>query len=450
MRTALRVTLPVLLLLAACGQPKIDTRIPPVPRTTLSPEPKPFNDRVTVTLTADIPSTVYVTTDGTDPKVEGPNRKSGPSPLGLELAATTQLRYYAVSDEDALEETPGTALYTRAGGAPGSVSGEVVFATVAVGKAVAVSLDGAAPVVLGTPTEAGSLPFAFDGVEAGTHRLRAWADRDGNGSFVPVLDLASPQASVELDLEDPFKASAEGVKLYLAASESGLCTLTGTVTFSRPPVGQSLSIAAVSPSALGNNADAASLLAQLQNGYQVFTNDTDVAYPYVLTNLEPGSYVPLAILTGLGAGGAALNFQGNPLQSVDCDAGATQVRNFTFGGVSLSGAASYTPATPPTGLTYGVIAARSVSTQPGNFGAVQAVMMPTVFTQGATAGTLAGGFGAVCLKENANWSMRAFPSTDATNPLVASLQWIVQVLGGPAPHATFTTQSADVQKDFSF
>jgi hypothetical protein len=61
-----------------------------------------------------------------------------------------------------------------------------------------------------------------------------------------------------------------------------------------------------------------------------------------------------------------------------------------------------------------------------------------------------GGFGAVCLKENANWNMRAFPSTDATNPLVASLQWIVQVLGGPPPHAVFSTQSADIQKDFSF
>ncbi|MBM4379452.1 MAG: chitobiase/beta-hexosaminidase C-terminal domain-containing protein, partial [Deltaproteobacteria bacterium] len=419
---------PVLLWLAACGgPPKVDTRVPPPPRTTLAPDPGPFSDRVTVTLTSDLPATVYVTTDGSDPAVEGPGRKSGPSPLGLELTATTTLRYYAVSTQDGLAETPGTAVYTRAGGAPGSISGEVVFATVAVGKKVAVSLDRETPVELGTPSAAGALPFRFENVSDGTHRLRAWADRDGNGTFAPVLDLLSDTVTVEIDSKDEFKASAEGVKLLLAASEEGLCTLTGTVTFNQPPVGQSLSIAALSFDSLSQGAsNPAALLQQLQNGYQVFTNDTDTGYAYAITNLEPGSYVPLAILTGLGAGGAALNFQGRAVP-LSCGAGDTQVRDFTFGRVTLSGSANYTPPADAPAFVYGVVAGKTLNanfTSP-DVGSFQAVLMPTVFTPGAAAGTLTGGFGALALKENAPWSLRAFPSTDAQNPFVAALPWLL-------------------------
>ena len=447
---------PALLLLAACGgTPKVDTRVPTPPRTTVSPDPGPFNDRVTVTLTSDLPATVYYTTDGSDPAVEGPARKSGTSPVGLELTATTTLRYSAVSTEDALAETPGTAVFTRAGGTQGSISGEVVFATVAVGKKVAVSLDRNPPVELGTPTQAGTLPFRFEDVTDGPHRLRAWADRNGDGSFTPVLDLLSDAVSVDIVSADPFKASAENVKLLLAASESGLCTLTGTVTFSAPPVGQSLSIAALSPDAFTQGmSDPAALLQQLQNGYQVFTNDTDNQYTYAVNNLEPGGYIPVAILTGLGAGGAALNFQGKALP-LNCGAGDTQERNFTFGRVTLSGSATFTPAAGTSGFVYGIVAAKTLNTSFGSpdFASFQAVLMPTVFAAGTAPGSLTGGFGALALRENAPWSLRAFPSTDAQNPFVAALPWLLpSVAGGsgsPA-HASFTTTTADVQQDFSF
>jgi len=448
--------IPALLWLAACGgTPKVDTRIPTPPRTTLAPAPGPFNDRVTVTLTSDLPATVYVTTDGSDPSMDSPARKSGPSPLGLELAATSTLRYYAVSTADGLAETPGTAVYTRAGGAPGSISGEVVFATVAVGKKVAVSLDRETPVELGTPTDAGTLPFRFENVADGTHRLRAWADRDGSGTFAPVLDLLSDPVTVEIDSTDEFKASAEGVKLLLAASEETLCTITGTVTFGQPPVGQSLSIAALSGDALTQGAsDPAALLQQLQNGYQVFTNETDTRYTYAITNLEPGSYIPLAILTGLGAGGAALNFQGRALP-VTCGAGDTLVRDFTFGRVTLSGSASFTPPADAPGFVYGIVAGKTLNTNflSPDVGSFQAVLMPTVFAPGATAGTLTGGFGSLALKEAAPWSLRAFPSTDAQNPFVAALPWLLPpIVGGSnaPPHDTFSTTTVDVQRDFSF
>jgi hypothetical protein len=270
-----------------------------------------------------------------------------------------------------------------------------------------------------------------------------------------VLDLVSATATVDIQAADPFKASAEGVKLLLAASESGLCTLTGTVTFAEPPVGQSLSIAALSPDAFTKGTtDPAALLQQLQNGYQVFTNDTETQYTYAITNLEPGGYLPVAILTGLGAGGAALNFQGKALP-LTCGAGDTQERNFTFGRVTLSGSATFTPSGGAPGFVYGIVAGKTLNTNftSPDFTSFQAVLMPTVFATGTAPGSLTGGFGALALRENAPWSLRAFPSTDAQNPFVAALPWLLpSVAGGSgAPaHAAFNTTSADVQQDFSF
>jgi hypothetical protein len=57
-----------LLILAACGNDGIFGAGAPV--TTLSPAPGPFNDKVTVTFATNMPATVYVTTDGSDPKNE--------------------------------------------------------------------------------------------------------------------------------------------------------------------------------------------------------------------------------------------------------------------------------------------------------------------------------------------------------------------------------------------
>ena len=53
------------------------------------------------------------------------------------------------------------------------------------------------------------------------------AIRDGDGQLWPLFDLTSDPLLVMLDLADPFKASAEGVRLYLASSGPGLATLTG-------------------------------------------------------------------------------------------------------------------------------------------------------------------------------------------------------------------------------
>ena len=216
-----------------------------------------------------------------------------------------------------------------------------------------------------------------------------------------------------------------------------------------------IAIAALSGDALSNGAsDPAALLQQLQNGYQVFTNDTDTSYAYVVTDLEPGSYIPLAILTGLGAGGAALNFQGKPLP-ITCAAGETKARDFTFGRVTLSGSATFTPPAGAPGFVYGIVAGKTLNTKFGtpDFASFQAVLMPTVFATGSAPGTLTGGFGALALREEARWDLRAFPSTDAQNPFVAALPWLLPNLAGGSgtpPHATFNTTTADVQSDFSF
>lgn len=442
--------------LFACGGKSVNTDggvTPPSPaHTTVSPDPGPFNGSVAVSLTTDIPATVFVTTDGSDPTVETANRKSGPSPLALELTATTTLKYFSRTAEGA-DEPVSSATFVRAGAAKGTISGVVVVDTLAVGKAVALSVNGQQQ-TLPTPTTPKELPFKLENQQSGTYRLSAISDRDGDGNFLPVLDLSSDTVTVTLDLNDPFKASAENVHLFLGASADGFGTLKGTITFSKPPSGQSLSIAALSPDLLGAGTDPQALLGALQSGYQIFTNGTDLTYPYVITDLKPGTYVPVAILSGFGNGGVSMNFQANPLRPVSLAANETKTKDFTFGGVGLSGTATYTPAPATDGGTtdggvpnfaYGVVAAKSFNLNDG----LEAVMMPTIFSPDGQ-GALMGAYGGSALRENSTFALRAFPSTSAQNPLVASLGWIVATLGAPPPHATVSTGTTDVVVDFTF
>ncbi|MFL5321587.1 MAG: chitobiase/beta-hexosaminidase C-terminal domain-containing protein [Myxococcaceae bacterium] len=452
-----RFAFAICLVALSCGSPpKVNTDGPEqAAHTSVSPDPGTFNDRVAVSLTTDIPATIFVTTDGSDPAVEGANRKSGPSPLGLELTKTTTLKFFSKTDGGAVEPEQ-TVSFVRAGGVKGTISGVVVIDTIAVGHALALSVNGAQQ-PLTTPVTAMSVPFKLENQPSGTYRLTAISDRDGDGNFVPVLDLFSNAVTITLDLNDPFKASAEDVKLFIGASAEGLCTLQGTVTMAKPPSGQSLSIAALSPSSLGGGADPQALLGQLQSGYQVFTNSNDTTYAYAITDLKPGSYIPAAILSGFGNGGLAMNFLANPLQSITCNAGETKTKNFSFGGVGLTGTATFTPpgstdggttadgGTANPGFVYGVVAAKSFNFSEG----LEAVLMPTLFAPNGNGSELAGNFGGTALRENASFGLRAFPSTDAQQPLTAALAWIVAIGGAPA-HKTVNTQSSDVTADFSF
>lgn len=178
---SMRALLLSAVLLSACGSPRLDTSSEAeearAAKTTVSPEPGPFNDRVTVTLTSDPVATLYYTTDGADPAAEGPSRKVGKSKVSFDLTATANIKYFSRTDRG-VEESASSATFIRAGGAPGTITGVVVVDTVAVGKALAVSLNGGTQTRLNAVGEPGEAPFTFTGLSEGGYRLRALAVRE--------------------------------------------------------------------------------------------------------------------------------------------------------------------------------------------------------------------------------------------------------------------------------
>src|SRR5579871_1471430 len=137
----------------------------PLPaHTTLSPPPGPFNDQLPVTLTADAPATIFVTTDGTDPNASA-TRLSGASPFTVTLTQTTHLTYFSRTPNGA-NEPISSADYVRAGGKKGSISGVVVVGDVAVNQALALFADGQLT-PLGMLAAPGTVPFEVDGLANG-------------------------------------------------------------------------------------------------------------------------------------------------------------------------------------------------------------------------------------------------------------------------------------------
>lgn len=435
----------------ACGRPPVqvpDAGEEPVQEepavTSLSPEPGPFNDKVTVTLTTDKPATIYLTTDGSDPKVDSAERQSAEGTLTVELTGTTTLTFFSRTAGGA-EEPVRAAQYIRAGGKPGTISGVVVVDTLAVDHAVGLFHNGSLT-DLGAVTQPQEVPFVIEGAATGTHRLRAMADLNDDGTFVPVLDLASDTTTVTLDLADPFKASAEDVRIYLGASAPELCTLQGTITLPDPAAGETLRISALSPSAFGSGADPQALLSQFQNGYLMLVDPAKTEYAYALTDLEPGSYIPVPVLFSAGQGALGMNFLANPLSQVSCTAGQTVTKDFAFGPVDLSGAVTLQPQTAPTqSLVYGIVAGRSASLNDG----LQSVLMPVVFAPGQNSGEFVGGYAGRALKSNRSFGLRVFTNLDSQNALMDALIWSVSVFGSAAPHTTLQTQTVDATKDIT-
>ncbi|MGA9522641.1 MAG: hypothetical protein WBV82_14335, partial [Myxococcaceae bacterium] len=299
---------------------------------------------------------------------------------------------------------------------------------------------------LGTPTAAKEVPFTISGLGTGTHRLRAMGDRNDDGSFLPVMDLSSDVHSFELDLANPLKASVENVRIHLGTSSPGLCTLHGMIRLPKPTEGDLLRISAISADVLsGGGLDPSALLSQLQNGDPFVVSVTQTEYPYVLTDLSPGRYVPAPLLTSFGAGGLAMNVIANPLGSVECGADEIKTANIDFGPVGLSGVVTLQPATAPQGVVWGIVAARGLSLTAG----IQGLLMPVFFSpvQGGTdfTGTYAGN----ALRTNTQFGLRLFSSADSQNPISDALQWIITPFGAAPAHAQFQTMNTDVTVDFA-
>lgn len=444
--------LALVLTTAACGRTFLDekeagpdaaTLVPPdagtPATTTLEPPPGPFNGSVEVSFTTDQPATVYFTTDGTDPK-DSPTVQAKPSPFTLTFDQTTTLDLFSVTD-DGLREDARSVMYVRAGGPKGTVSGVVVVGEMAAGNVIAVSAD-LGTTVLGLVAEKSEVPFTITDLTTGTHRLQAIADTDQDGAFVPYLDLDGAPFGFDLDLADPFRASLEGVRLYLAASQPGLCTFKGTVTFPVPVPGQNLSVAALDPALLqgGAGGDPQTLLAAFSNGYRVTTNDTDTSYPYLITDLTPGTYLPVPALIGAGAG-ISLNLLVELNGSKPCLADGVATADFAYGQTALTGTISYTPAAPAF-FGWGAVAARNLAFGMGGVKA-QLVLMPALLLPAGADGTLGGSFSAVALKDFALFDVRAFTSLDASatgNPVTDALAWAMNPFSPDPPQASFTSK----------
>ena len=457
-RCALAPLLFTLGLLAACGPSPVEVEgpdagsvEPPVPAVTaISPEPGPFNGEVEVTLTTDKPATIFLTSDGSDPKVEGGTRRTAEGKLTLVLTETTTLTFFSRTTEGA-EETVQTARFVRAGAAKGTVSGVVIVNTLALGHEAAI-VAGNAQHAIGSSATAAELPFTITGLENGRHRLRAVSDQNDDGRFVPLLELTSQAVDVELDFSDPYRASVEGLRLHLGAPGTGLCAMQGTIRHPRPANGETIRVSAVDPSAFngGGGGDPAALLGQLQQGFLIAVNEGETEYRYLLNDLEPGTYIPVPLLTTIGAGGLSLNLQANPLQTFQCAADKVVKADLEMGPVVLNGSVTLVPQTPPTGFTWGVVAAKNVSLTRG----LQAVLMPALFAPGAN-GELTSGFGGRGLRGSSVFGVRAFSSLDnnggtgAGNPLLDALMWSVTPFGAAPPHATLNTGTADETLELS-
>ncbi len=392
-----------------------------------------------MTLATDRPATLLYTTDGSDPKAAG--AQTAAAPLTLKLTASTTLTFFSRTAEGA-DEGVQSAQYVRAGGPKGTVSGVVVVGEFCVGQQIAVLADGA-PLELGLASKAGELPFVIENVEDGPHRLVAISDRNGDGRFIPFLDFNSETFQYEIALDDPFKASVEGVKLYLGGSRPGLCTISGKVKFDKAPGPQNLSVSAVSPSAFGGGADPSALLSLLAGGYRIFTNDTDTEYPYVLTDQEDGTYLPIAIMTGLGGGGLGMNLVANPLRTVNCGPDVNATQDFRFGPSEVTGTVTLNPATPPSGFTWGIIAARNFTFLDG----AQVLLMPA-FCNGSPT-ELNAAYAGRLMRLNSSFDLRAFTSLDPQDPISSALSWVMNPLSPTQPHAKVTTASTPVQADFT-
>ena len=443
MRAHSFVVLPLAAVLAACGGAvplpiavEPNAALPP-PRSVASPPPGPFNGSVEITITSDRPAQIYVSLDGSDPRFSATGRLASPSPFTFTVEKTAKVQWFASADGKDEELHAGD--WIRACGPKGSISGVIQVGSLAVGKDLGVRRNFELKRLASIPM-AGEVAFEFKDQPSGSHRIQAQADRDGDGQLFPVVDLSSDVASVTLNLDDPFKACAEDIRLYLGASQKGLGTIKGTITLPKPAANQNLQISAVDSGSFGMGADMAALLRQLQAGDRVFTNAMDTQYPYAITDLQPGRYIPVPALMGLGSGGLAVNFIANPLQPVTVTADMESTADFAFGPVTMSGNAAWTPATAPAGLPLAVVAARSVSITQG----VQVVLMPAVFVQDGTTGTYNAGFGAQALRSNTTFSLRVFPPDAMNQPLVQALAWAINPFAPEPPHATVSVGTSDV------
>lgn len=442
-------TLSLLLLVLAVGcgpqtplplEPVPNAVVPP-PTVTVTPPPGPFNGSVTLTLAADQKATIYWTADANDPRTSSRGRQEAEAPATLTLERTTSLKIFASNDGKDSALVEGT--WIRAGGPVGTITGTVIFGAFCAGKEIGIGRNGNIKKLGRAPMMAGTLPFSYQALMTGTHRLTGYCDRNGDGNLTPFIDFAGDTVNVALELTDPYKASAEGVKVYVGASGTGLGTLRGTIVLPRPPPLQNLSMSVLPADALSGGLDPQVLLQQLQNGYRIFTTPNQTDYPYVVTDLQPGRVLPVPSLIGFGGGGIAINLVANPLRPTLIEADKETVQDFAFGPVTLSGDITVRGPNAPTGFGLGIVAARITSLTDG----IQAVLMPVLFTRDPMTMDARSQYSGAALKANQTVTLRVFTSANGANPITDALAWVVNPFSSTPGHATVSIGTTDATRD---
>jgi hypothetical protein len=426
--THLRSTLVVAALALACGR----TPITFPPETTVEPAGGPFAGHVVVKLTTDVPATVRWTLDGSDPRAGGDGVQEAPAPVELTLDSTVQLTVSSAELNFGRAEAPRAFLFERVGPEPGAIAGKVVVDGPAVGKRVALVVNGPRGREVRTLAQRavkGDLPFLLEGLVSGDYALRAVADIDGDGNFFPLLDLASDPAAVTLDLEDLRRAGAEEVTLFLGKSRPGLATLRGTITVPRPEDGRPLSLLLLDPDMLtgGGGMDAAQLFQQL--GAPAFFQVTTAAqtrYPYHITDLEPARVLPVPVLGSLGLGGAHLTLLVEPLKTVDLEPDTVTTVDFAYGPANLSGSVRVTDAELGAGLAYGAVALK-----PQRLSFSYQVAFALVLFAPDPEGGLSAEYRVEALAEK-DWAVKVFArrSQSDPEPIAEALAWALNPFGG--------------------
>jgi hypothetical protein len=289
------------------------------------------------------------------------------------------------------------------------------------------------------------VPFFLENLAAGRHTVRAMADRNGDGRFLPLLDLASDAFTTTLDLADPFKASAEGVRLTLGAADEGLCTIAGKVTVPGAKLGEAVRMTAFDAGAFATaTSDPLGLLSQLMQGDQLFVGPDRTEYPYAIQNIAPGNYIVVPTLGNIGLGGAGLHLMANPLQAAQCGEGRVVEQDFAFGVSGLGG--DVTIASSGAGFSYGIVVVKR--TELGFAGVkLEAALMPVWFRTGTDPQKRTGRYQGSGFKPNGSYQLRVFENGGGQGPLVAALTWALNPLASDPPQATVVVGASDTTFD---
>jgi hypothetical protein len=363
-----------------------------------------------VTITSNIPATIRFSTDGNDPHTS-PTARELASPAKITLTGKTSLKYFARTDAGAESEV-ASADYDRVHYA----SGAVVVGASKVGQTVTVALaaggqqPGPGDSVDLVIDHEGEYPFEFDNLEDGAYQITA--------SVQGALEM--PQI-LQFTLS-PAHPSATGLKLYLGAAKPGTGTLSGTVTFGKAVPSKALAVIALPSSAISSgglgNLDPSSL-----NTFVALTT-TDLTYPYSITNIAPGSYIPLCAVAdpsgGMNLGSGPFNALINPISTKQVAADGTATANFAYGSSTLQGNLTLQLSKAlPTGTTPKVV----VAARTGLLGMWELVNLPTTvaLVDGSTT-EYTGTFTVEALQDSKSFEVKVFATTDGSDP--SAMSWL--------------------------